>query len=139
MTYIKCRHGLGQSTKMTCLTLNYIICDFLTLNNIIPSRAINKALELYIHDLQTDYNVKGDKFWLLHPPAHNIAHQADNRGKCRKNVRVRADLLDYLNLNMYSISTAVNIALVRWQKMYKQNKLSENEVTWVSRSLTAKE
>lgn len=116
MTHILSRHGEGTSTKLISVRLQRHTVEFAERYNFVLGRFINQALKTYIHDLQVDHNLTHDKYWLTHSGAIFVAYEADNRGSTPKMVRVRCDLLEYLQINKYKVNTAINLACDRWRK-----------------------
>lgn len=133
MTHIKSRQGTGTSTKLISVRLQVLTIEFAEEFYFALGKFINSALVTYLHDLQTDYNVEHDKYWLIASGSRFVAYEEDGRGSVMKMVRVRCDLLEYLHMNKYQVNTAINLACDRWRKYFKEGRIAQYAIDKITK------
>lgn len=124
MTYLKYRSRKGASTILISSRIQRHTIEFADDNNFVFGRFINKALETFVHDLQTDHKISKEKYWLTKSGSLFVGYQEDYRGSAPKMIRVRADLIEYLKNNKYQVNTAINLACDRWRDYFKKNEVA---------------
>lgn len=125
MTYLKHFSRKGESTKLISARIQMHNVEFANDNCFVFGRFINAVLETLVHDLQTDYNIKNEKYWLTASGSLFTGYKEDLRGSIPKMIRVRCDLLEYLQMNMYKVNTAINLACDRWIDYFKSGQVAE--------------
>lgn len=129
MTYLKYRSRKGASTILISSRIQLHTIEFADEHCFVFGRFINTALETFVHDLQTDYNVHNVKYWLTQSGRGFIGYDEDKRGSVAKMIRVRADIVEYLKQNNYQVNTAINLACDRWRKYYKEGNVADWAIT----------
>lgn len=129
MTYLKYRSRIGASTILISSRIQRHTIEFADDNNFVFGRFINKALEVFVHELQTGHNVGNEKYWLVESGSTFVGYQEDHRGSVPKMIRVRADLIEYLKQNTYQVNTAINLACDRWRDYFKKNEVAVYVIT----------
>lgn len=132
MTYISHRQGTGTSTKLISSRIAIIYVEKMERFNFSLGRVVNDALEDYIHDLQTDHDVRNDAYWLSNRHSLYTPYQTDWRGSAHKMVRVRCDLLEYLKMNAYQVNTAINLAIERMMHKIRDGKIEQSTINRVT-------
>lgn len=129
MTYLKHPSRKGESTKLISARIQIHNVEFADDNCFIFGRFINAVLETLVHDLQTDYGIKNEKYWLTVSGSSFTGYKEDGRGSVQKMIRVRCDLLEYLQMNKYKVNTAINLACDRWIDYFKQGNVADWSIT----------
>lgn len=125
MTYLKYRSRKGESTELISARVQIQHVEYSENNSFVFGRFINSALETFIHDLQTEYNIKNEVYWLTYSGRYLTGYETDGRGSVQKMIRIRADLLQYLRMNKYKVNTAINLACDRWKKYREQGNVAD--------------
>lgn len=125
MTYLKYRSRKGASTILISSRIPRHTIEFADEQCFVFGRFINTALETFVHDLQTDWNIRNEKYWLTQSGRGFVGYNTDGRGGVTKMIRVRADLIEYLKQNTYQVNTAINLACDRWRKYFKEGDVAE--------------
>lgn len=125
MTYLKQRSRKGASTILISSRIQQHTIEFADEHCFVFGRFINTALNTFVHDLQVDYNIKQEIYWLTQSGRGFTGYKEDYRGSVAKMIRVRADLIEYLKLNKYQVNTAINLACDRWREYFKNGNVSE--------------
>lgn len=125
MTYIVNRQGKGDSTQLISARIQISHLEFAEENGFVFNKLVNKALETFEHDLQTDHEVERASVKLTWSCSVYTAYDEDGRGSRPKMLRVQTHLLDYLKMNEYKVNAAINLALERWIKYYKTNRVAD--------------
>lgn len=133
MTYILNRQGTGKSTKLISARIQIHHIEFAENNGFALGKLINQALFTFVHDLQTDYDIGNDRYWLTYSGAGFTGYKEDGRGSRPMSARVRCDFLEYLQLNKYKVNTAINLALDRWENYYKGGNVADYVITSLKR------
>lgn len=89
------------------------------------NRWVNKAMETFVHDLQTDYNINKEKYWLTYSGGGFIGYDSDCTAGKPKMLRLQTHLIEYLKMNGYKVNTAVNLALQRWEQYFKNGNVAD--------------
>lgn len=125
MTHITTRQGTGESTKLISVRLQYHHKDFAEEQGFALGKLINQAMFSFVHDLQTEYNVKQAIWYLSQSRASSVGYKQDYRGSVTKMVRLRSDYIEYLKMNKYKVNTAINIALDRWEGYFNEGRVAD--------------
>lgn len=129
MTYLKHLSRKGKSTKLISARIQIHNIEFADDNCFVFGRFINAVLETLVHDLQTDHNIKNEKYWLTTSGSSFTGYKEDYRGSIPKMIRVRYDLLEYLQMNKYKVNTAINLACDRWIEYWKSGEVADWRIT----------
>ena len=128
MTYLKHFSRKGESTKLISSRIQMHNVEFANDNGFVFGRFINAVLETLVHDLQTDYNINNEKYWLTASGSSFTGYKEDYRGSIPKMIRVRCDLLEYLQMNKYKVNTAINLACDRWIDCFKRGEVADYKI-----------
>lgn len=128
MTYLKYISRKGESTKLISARIQMKNVEFADDNCFVFGRFINAVLETLIHDLQTDHKIMNEKYWLTMSGAAYTGYRQDDRGSVQKMIRVRCDLLEYLQMNKYKVNTAINLACDRWIDYFRRGEVYEYRI-----------
>lgn len=115
MTYIKWRKNGAKSTKLVSARIQVHHIEWAAAQEFVFGKLVNKALEVLTHDLQMDWNIKNEKYWLTCSGGAFVGYKEDGRGSVAKMVRVRADICEYMMMNKYRLNTAINLGLDRFR------------------------
>ena len=125
MTYLKHFSRKGESTKLISARIQIHNVEFADDKCFVFGRFINAVLETLVHDLQTEHNLTHEVYWLTRSGSAFTGYKEDYRGSVQKMIRVRCDLLDYLQMNKYKVNTAINLACDRWIEYFKRGEVAE--------------
>ena len=125
MAYVNSTRAGRPSTTLISSRIQKQYIDFADQNGFVFNKWINKALETFVHDLQTDYNLTDEKRWLYWSGGCYTAYDIDCQGNAVKMLRIQTHLIEYLKMNMYKVNTALNLALQRWVKYYKAGQAAD--------------
>lgn len=128
MTLLKTRHGQGDSTKLISARIQYNYIEFADKANLMLARLTTKALEMLIHDIQTDHWPAGVSQWMLTAKSAYANYEVDWRGRKHTMLRMRMDLLDYLHMNYYMVNPAINIALQVFMDRIKTGTVTQADI-----------
>lgn len=128
MTLLRTRHGMGDSTKLISARIQYCYIEFADKTNLMLARLITKALEMLVHDIQTDHWPAGVSAWTLTIHTRYGTYKTDWRGSKHTMLRMRMDLLDYLHMNDYRVNAAINIALEVFMDRIKTGTVTQADI-----------
>lgn len=128
MTLLRTRHGQGDSTKLISARIQYNYIEFADKANLMLARLTTKALEMLIHDIQTDHWPTGVSQWMLAVKSSYANYELDWRGSKHTMLRMRMDLLDYLHMNAYMVNPAINIALQVFMDRIKAGTVTQADI-----------
>ena len=118
--YVHSRRACRPSTTLISSRISAKHIRYAKVNGFNFNKWANRALETYVHDLQTDYDVDKDKYWLRWSGGVFTPYDTDHDGLQSKMLRIQTHLIEYLKINQYKVNTALNLALDRWER-YRQN------------------
>lgn len=125
MTYLTYRKRIGQSTKLISSRIQVQHVEFAKELAFNFNKFANKALETLIHDLQTEHVTSNTTYHLTYSGGGFVGYSEDGYGSTPKMLRIRRDLLEYLEMNKYKVNTALNLAIERWRDYYKQGNVAD--------------
>lgn len=128
MTLLRHRHGTGESTKLISARIQIMYIEFADKNNLMLARLTTKAMEMLIHDIQTDHWPAGVSQWMLTPHRHFGNYELDWRGSKHTMLRMRMDFLEYLHMNDYRVNAAINIALQVFMDRIKAGTVTQADI-----------
>lgn len=125
MTYLTYRKGIGQSTKLISSRIQVQHVEFAKELAFNFNKFANKALATLIHDLQTEHITSNTTYHLTHSGSAFVGYGEDGYGSTPKMLRIRRDLLEYLEMNKYKVNTALNLAIERWRDYYMKGNVAD--------------
>lgn len=94
-------------------------------------------METFVHDLQTDYKINKEKYWLTYSGGGFTGYDTDYTGGVPKMLRLQTHLIEYLKINQYKVNTAINLALQRWEGYYKNGNVANYVIDELQRTKRA--
>lgn len=128
MTLLRTRHGQGDSTKLISARIQYCYIEFADKTNLMLARLTTKALEMLIHDIQTDHWPTDLSPWMLTIQSAYANYKIDWRGSKHTMLRMRMDFLDYLHMNDYRVNTTINFALQIFMDRIKTGTVTQADI-----------
>lgn len=125
MAYVNSIKAGRPSTTLISSRIQKQYIDFAEENGFVFNKWVNKALEAFCHDLQTDHNLADEKRWLHLSGGLYTGYDTDCQSSVTKMLRIQTHLIEYLKMNMYKVNTALNLALQRWVKYYKAGQIAD--------------
>jgi len=125
MAYVNSTRAGRPSTTLISSRIQKQYIAFAEDNGFVFNKWANKALETFIHDLQTDHNITHEKRWLQYSGGCYTAYDTDSQGSTTKMLRIQTHLIEYLRMNMYKVNAALNLALQRWVNYYKHGQVAD--------------
>lgn len=129
MTYVKWRKNGAKSTKLVSARIQLHHIEWAAAQEFVFGKLVNKALEVLTHDLQVDWNIKNEKYWLTCSGGSFVGYKEDGRGSVPKMVRVRADICEYMMMNKYRLNTAINLGLDRFRANVESGQVADWTIT----------
>lgn len=134
MTYTISRHNKGNSTTLVSSRIQINHIEFCEKHGFVLNRWVNSALDTLIHELQVDYNISRERYWLTYSGGLFTGYEQDYRGSQQKMLRIKSMNIEYLKFNQYKLNTAINLALERWEDYYRKGKVAD----WLILKITKK-
>lgn len=137
MAYVNSRRTGRPSTTLISSRIQRAHITFAEENEFNFNRWVNKAMETFVHDLQSDYNIKLEKYWLTYSGGGFTGYDTDCTGDVPKMLRLQTHLIEYLKINQYKVNTAINLALQRWEGYFKNGNVADYVVNELQRTKRA--
>jgi len=133
MTYTKSRHYKGNSTTLVSSRIQISHIEFCQEHGFMMNRWANAALDTLVHELQVDYNVEKERYWLTNSGGLYTGYEQDYRGSQPKMLRIKSMNVEYLKFNQYKLNTAINLALERWEDYFENGKVAERVIQKITK------
>lgn len=137
MAYVNSRKAGRPSTTLISSRIQRRHIKFAEDNEYNFNRWVNKAMETFVHDLQTDYNINRERYWLTYSGGGFTGYDTDYTGGIPKMLRLQTHLIEYLKMNGYKVNTAVNLALQRWEEYFKKGDVADYVIGELQRTKRA--
>lgn len=137
MAYVNSRKAGRPSTTLISSRIQRRHIKFAEDNEYNFNRWVNKAMETFVHDLQTDYNINRERYWLTYSGGGFTGYDTDYTGGIPKMLRLQTHLIEYFKMNSYKVNTAINLALQRWEEYFKNGKVADYVIGELKRTKRA--
>lgn len=137
MAYVNSRKSGRPSTTLISSRIQRKHISFGENHGFNFNRWVNKAMETFVHDLQTDYKINKEKYWLTYSGGGFTGYDSDYTGGQPKMLRLQTYLIEYLKMNGYKVNTAVNLALQRWEEYFINGNVADYVIGELQRTKRA--